>query len=235
MFWMLKWLNLSGFCHLGLVLFVVLWQSPDTPFLSCFHVSVRLRVCSSRALSCLRALFCVGACCSDPGTHVLSFGFVSGFGHSRSMFCLIVWACGSSSLGRALSCPRVLCVCVWFCTQFVFLSAACIHVMSCAVWHAACVFHWLRAFMLSCLVWTRGLWVFSLAACSCPVLHMAGNLFCWPCACFSFVWAHGFCLSFLCSMCSHVNCLDPTHLVTWLLVNLPHLCLSHYPPHLLPL
>ncbi len=35
---------------------------------------------------------------------------------------------------------------------FVFLLAVCIHVMSCAVWHAACVFHWLRAFMLSCLV-----------------------------------------------------------------------------------
>ncbi len=66
---------------------------------------------------------------------------------------------------------------LWCCTQFMFLLAACIHVMSCAVWHAACVFHWLRAFMLSCLVWTRGLWVFSLAACSCPVLHMAGDLF----------------------------------------------------------
>ncbi len=171
----------SGFCHFGLVLFMVLWQSLDTPFMSCFYVSARLRVCSSRALSCLRALFCVGAWCSDPGTHVLSFGFVSGFGHSRSMFCLTVWACGSSSLGRALSCPRVLCV--WCCTQSVFLSAACIHVMSCAVWHAARVFHWLRAFMSSCLVWTRSLWVFSLAACSCPVLHMAGDLFCWPCAC----------------------------------------------------
>ncbi len=51
--------------------------------------------------------------------------------------------------------------------------------------------------------------------CSCPVLHM--------CLCFCLVWAHGFCLSFLCAICSHVNCLDPTHLVTWLLVNLPHL------------
>ncbi len=56
--------------------------------MSCFYVSARLRVCSSRVLSCLRALFHVGAWCSDPGTHVLSFGFVSGFGHSRSMFCL---------------------------------------------------------------------------------------------------------------------------------------------------
>ncbi len=63
------------------------------------------------------------------------------------------------------------------------LSAACIHVKSCAAWHAACVFHWLRAFMLSCLV-------------SCVfVFHMAGDLFA----------GHGFCLSFLCAMCSHVN------------------------------
>ncbi len=38
-----------------------------------------------------------------------------------------------------------------------------------------------------------------------------------------------------CAMCSRVNCLDPTHLVTWLLVNLPHLCIPHYPPHLLPI
>ncbi len=44
----------------------------------------------------------------------------------------------SSSLGRTLFCPT----CVLLrCTQFVFLSAACIHVISCAVWHAACVFH----------------------------------------------------------------------------------------------
>ncbi len=50
---------------------------------------------------------------------------------------------------RALSCPRVLC---GVARSFVFLSAACIHVMSCAVWHAAHVSHWLRAFMSSCLV-----------------------------------------------------------------------------------
>ncbi len=38
-------------------------------------------------------LFRVGAWCSDPGTLVLSFSFVSGFRHSRSMFCLILGAC----------------------------------------------------------------------------------------------------------------------------------------------
>ncbi len=166
--------SLSGFCHFGLVLFMVLWQSPDTPILSCFHVSMQLRMCSSRALSHLHALFHVGAWCSDPGTHVLSFGFVSGFGHSRSTFCLFVWVCGLEFAWphALLSTCVLLC-----CTQFVFLSAACIHVISCALWHAACVFHWLRAFMLSCLFWTRGLWVFSFVACSCPVLHMAGDLF----------------------------------------------------------
>ncbi len=68
--------------------------------------------------------------------------------------------CVSSSLGRARFCPRVFCV----------------------VAGSSC-FYRLCAFMLSCLVWTCGLWVFSLAACSCPVLHMAGDLFCWPCAC----------------------------------------------------
>ncbi len=122
--------TLSGFCHFGLVLFMVLWQRPDTAVMSGFHVS-------ARALSRLRALFHVGAWCSDPGTHVLSFGFVSGFGHSRSMFCLFVWVCGLEFARphTLLSTCVLLC-----CTQFVFLSAACIHVMSCAVWHAACGF-----------------------------------------------------------------------------------------------
>ncbi len=35
-------------------------------------------MCSSRALSRLRALFRVGAWCSDPGTHLLSFGSCRG-------------------------------------------------------------------------------------------------------------------------------------------------------------
>ncbi len=60
--------------------------------------------------------------------------------------------------------------------------------------------------MLSCLVWTRGIWVFSFAACSCPVLHMAGDLyFAGHVLVFCFVWAHGFCLSFLCAVCSVVQ------------------------------
>ncbi len=124
-------------------------------------MSVRLRVCSSRALSRLRALFRIGAWCSDPGTHVLSFGFVSGFGHLRSVFCLVVWVCSLDFARR----HALLSTCVLWLHAVRVLSAACIHVMSCAVWHAACGFHCLCAFMLSCLVWTCSLWVFSLAAC----------------------------------------------------------------------
>ncbi len=137
----LRWSNLtilskngtfvSGFCHFGLVFhgFVTALILP-----SCL---VFTWAPSSRALSRLRAFFHVGAWCSDPGTHVLSFCFVSGFGHSRSMFCLIVWVCGLEFVRpRALLSTCVL----GCCTQFVFLSAACIHVRSCAVWHAACVF-----------------------------------------------------------------------------------------------
>ncbi len=178
----------SVWCHSW-----VLWQSPDTPIMSCFMCICLLFYV--RLFSHLR-LVCVGAWCLDSGTHVLSFGLVSGFGHSRSTFCLVVWVCG---LGRALFCPRVLC-----CTQFVFLSAACIHVMSCAVCHAACVFNWLGAFMLSCLVRvlscirTRGLWVLSF--CTWLVICLLAM-----CLCFCFFVSTWFCLSFLCAMCSHVN------------------------------
>ncbi len=95
------------------------------------------------------------------------------FGHSRSTFCLVVWACDLefSRLHALLSTCVLLC-----CTQFVFLSAACIHVMSCAVWHAACVF---IGCVLSCcdVLCEHVAYEFSLAACSCLVLHMAGELF----------------------------------------------------------
>ncbi len=86
--------------------------------MSCFYVSARLRVCSSCALSCLRALCrVVGALC----------------GLEFAQLCPLLSTC------FVLHAVRVL-------------SAVCFYVMACAVWHAACVFHWLRAFMLSYLV-----------------------------------------------------------------------------------
>ncbi len=103
--------------------------------MSGFHVSARLRVCSSRALDRLRALFHVGAWCLDPGTHVLSFGYVTGFGHSRSTFCLFV--CVSE---RAFVLYLVLC-----CTQLVYSLAACFHVVM------SCVNTWLMSFLISCV------------------------------------------------------------------------------------
>ncbi len=108
-------------------------DSPDTPVMSCFHVST-LELCtlSSACLlscwsmvfgsrySCLEFLFCVGV--RTLALHVLS--------HCVSVFCL------EFVRPRALLSTCVL----GCCTQFVFLSAAYIHVRSCAVWHAACVF-----------------------------------------------------------------------------------------------
>ncbi len=145
-----------------------------------------------RGFECARAarsLVCVPCFVLERGVRIpalMSWVSVSCRGSDTRAPCsvsLCERAARVRSAARSLVHVCCVCVCVWCCTQFVFLSAVCIHIMSCAVWHAAHVFHWLRAFMLSCLVWTRGLWVFSLAACSCPVLHMAGDLFCWPCAC----------------------------------------------------
>ncbi len=108
-------------------------------------------MCSSRTLSRLRALFHVGAWCSDPGTLVLfrlSSGFVSGFGHSRSRFRLAAGACGlefaramrssvaplhaarSSVLSLVLSCSVLHAACV-------FSLAACFHVCHVLCEHAA--------------------------------------------------------------------------------------------------
>ncbi len=134
--------------------------------MSCFHVSTWLRVCSSLALSRLRALFSVRAWCSDPGTHVLCFGFVSGV---RTLALHFLSCCVSMRSQVCLSVRSSVHVCCVLrcCMQFMFLS--CIHAMSCAVWHAAYVFHWLRAFMLSCL----NTWLMSiLISCSPrPVAH----------------------------------------------------------------
>ncbi len=154
-------LKLSGFCHFGLVSFMGFVTEP-------WHSRHVLFLCECAASSALSSAWLV-SCCS------VVFEFMSGFGHSRSMFCLVVWACGLK-FARPLARPlALLSTCVLCCgTQFVFLSAECIHVVLCCVARSLYI-HWLRAFMLSCLVWTRGLWVFSLAACSCPVLHMAGD------------------------------------------------------------
>ncbi len=146
---------MSGFCHFGLVYSWFCDRALTLPSCRCFHVSAWLRVCLSSALSsaCPVSLFHVGAWCSDPGNHVLlSFGFVSGFGHSRSMFCLVVGACSLEFARAVCSSVHVDCVVLCFCMQLM-LSATCFHVVLCLVLCTACAFHWLRAFhvVMSCV------------------------------------------------------------------------------------
>ncbi len=130
--------------------------------MSGFHVSTRLRVCSSSALSRLRALFHVGAWCSDPGTHVLSFSFVSGV---RTVALHVLSLCGSVRsrdrsaarstvplffvvthavrvfIGCVHSCYILCCVARSLCISL----AACFHVVM------SCVNTWLMSFLISCM------------------------------------------------------------------------------------
>ncbi len=104
--------------------------------MSGFHVSARLlRVCSSRALSRLRALFHVGAWCLDPGTPVFSFG--DGGSDTRApIFCHCV-----SARSRVRSAPRTLVHVCFVVLHAVRVSIGCVHLcISCAVWHAAFIF-----------------------------------------------------------------------------------------------
>ncbi len=52
--------------------------------------------------------------------------------------------------------------------------------------------------------------------------------------CLCFVWARGFCPSFLCAMYSHVNLSWPHPSCYLFIDNFPQLLLPRYPPHLLP-
>ncbi len=129
--------------------------------MSYFHASARLRVCSSRALSLLHTLFRVGAWCSDPGTHVLSFGFMYGVRTLALRFLSFCECTVSSSFDCALSCPCVFCcvarsLCFYrlrafmlylvLCdTQLVYFVAACFHVVM------SCVNTWLMSFLISCV------------------------------------------------------------------------------------
>ncbi len=69
---------------------------------------------------CIKAF--VGAWCLDPGTHVLSFGHVTGFGHSRSIFCHCV-----SARSRVRSAPRTLVHVCFVVLHAVCVSIGCVH------------------------------------------------------------------------------------------------------------
>ncbi len=101
----------------------------------------------------------------------LVFMWVRSFECARALRSLVCVPC--FVLERGVQIPvfrRVLCCC----TQFVFYRLRAF--MLCLVLCGTQLVYFID-YVLSCLVWTHGLWVFPLAACSCPVLHMAGDLF----------------------------------------------------------
>ncbi len=89
--------HVSGFCHFGLVLVMVLWQNPDTPVMSCFYVCV-----------------CVPCFLLEHGVWIpalMSWVSVLCQGSDTRAPCsvLLCERAVSSSLGRTLFSPHVLC------------------------------------------------------------------------------------------------------------------------------
>ncbi len=120
---------------------------------------------------------------------------------TRAPFSVIVWVRGLEfARHRALLSTCVL-LC---CTQFVFLSAACIYVVM------FCVNTWIMSFLISCVFmscFAHGWW-----------------FVCWPCACVSVLCEHVASVLVFCVPRALMSiCLDPTHLVTCLLINFPQL------------
>ncbi len=142
---------MSGFCHFGLVYSWFCDRALTLPSCLVFLVSALLRVCSSCAVSCLRARIHVGVWFSDPSTLVLfqaQFWFRVGSSDTHAPGLVLLWELAvSSSLGPVRSSVRVhslssfcfLLFCLVLCgTQLVFFTGC---VLSC----------------LSCFVCTRGL------------------------------------------------------------------------------
>ncbi len=146
----------SGFCHFGL--FGVIHGFVTEPWYS--HVRVFMWARGFECARVARSLVCVPCFMLERGVWIPAF-------------CHCV-----SARSRVRSAPRTLVHVCFVVLHAVRVSIGCVHLcyILCCVARSLYI-HWLCAFMLSCLVWTRGLWVFSLAACSCPVLHMAGDLF----------------------------------------------------------
>ncbi len=199
---------------------MVLWQSPDTPVMSGFHVS---SAHSSRpAFSRLRALFRVGAWCWSGSRHsCLEFRFrvgvqtlalhalslcVSARSRVRSAarssvhVCFVVLHAVHVSIGCVHSCYILCCVARSLCISL----AARFHVVM------SCVNTWLMSFLISCVFmscFAHGWW-----------------FVCWPCSCVFVSCEHMAFVLVFCVPCALMSiCLDPTHFVTCLLVNLPQL------------
>ncbi len=127
-----------------------------------------------------------------------------------SSVCFVVSHAVCVSMRCVHSCYILCCVACSLCISL----AACFHVVM------SCVNTWLMSFLISCMFmscfahgWLFVCWPCVLDLCE----HVASVLvFCVPCALMSI-------------------CLDPTHLVTCLLIIFFPAALPRYPPHLLPL
>ncbi len=106
---------------------------------------------------------------------------------------------------------RVFIGCVHSCYVLCCVARSlCISLAACFPIVMFCVNMWLMSIIISCVFVScsaHGWWFILLAMSLC-------FLFCLGLSCFV-----------LCAICLHVNCLDPTCLVTWLLIYLPHLFL----------
>ncbi len=173
------------------------------------HVRVFMWARGFECAGVARSLVCVPCFMLEHGVWIpalMSWVSVTWWGSdTRAPFSVIV--CARS---RVRSAPRTLVHVCFVVLHAVRVSIGCVHLcfILCCVARSLYI-HWLRAFMLSCLVWTRGLWVFSLAACSCPVCTWLVICLLAMCLCFCFVWARGFCPSFLCATCSCQFVLTP--------------------------
>ncbi len=112
-------------------LFMVLWQSPDIPFLSCVLVSARLRVCS------------------DPGTLDL-FQAQVWFRVEVRTLTLQVWSCCGSVRSRVRSGRALLCPCAFVVSVLLSLLLSCFVWLSCLSW-----FVWTRGLWVSLLAACR--------------------------------------------------------------------------------
>ncbi len=151
----------------------------DTLFFFCclvcsdIHITKYMHI-TARSLVCVHCfVWSVVFGSRNSRNSCLEFRFVSGFGHSRSIFCHCVSARSRGSLETAHSCPRVFC-CVARSSCFYRLRAFMLYLVLCGtqlVHSLTACFH----VVMSCV--NTWLMIFTLAACSCPVLHMAGDLF----------------------------------------------------------
>ncbi len=192
-----------------------------TPVMSCF-----MWVCGFECARAVRSLICVPCFVLECGVWIPALS-VSCWSSDTHTPCVHLSRFGSMrSRVRSAACSSVHVCCVLLCcTQFMFYLllefmlylvlcgtarslffswAACFHVVM------SCVNTWLMSILISCVFvscFAHGWWFVLLAMCL------------WFCC----MWAHGFVLVF-CVPCALMSiCLDPTHLISWLLVNLPHL------------